>query len=95
MQGKISRYRFTIVIRLIADNYGYYFIKDIAIKEIIGNCENASVEFYTGLESVLGTPYMSMGSCFGTLRPLVETDELTSTFNLSVSWEGTSLQNQI
>ena len=80
------------VIRLIADNYGYYFIKDIAIKEIIGNCENASVEFYTGLESVLGTPYMSMGSCFGTLRPLVETDELTSTFNLSVSWEGTSLQ---
>ena len=82
----------SFVIRLIADNYGYYFIKDIAIKEIIGNCENASVEFYTGLESVLGTPYMSMGSCFGTLRPLVETDELTSTFNLSVSWEGTSLQ---
>lgn len=80
------------VIRLIADNYGYYFIKDIAIKEIIGNCENAFVEFYTGLESVLGIPYTSMGSCFGTLKPLVETDELTSTFNLSVSWEGTSLQ---
>lgn len=81
------------VLRVISNKDNPYFIKDVKIKNISLDNKSvipensAGVTIYSGVSSILGNLYTDVGSCFCSLVPSLETNDIKSSFTLCLTLE--------
>lgn len=84
------------VLRVISNKDNPYFIKDIKIKSIFVDNNlivpenSAIITIYNGFVSILDKLYTNFGSCFCSLIPNLETQDVKSSFTLYVTLEDNS-----